>query len=106
MAASVLLTIGPQQNLLDALIRKGKLIIPGTTELNSMGPVIDVHSLKKIKSYIQKSVDSGAEILLDGRLWDCSVGNFIGPTIILHKNRSDVALHDEIFGTNSLFQDQ
>lgn len=53
-----------------------------------------------LSSYIEESAAGGAQILLDGRHWSTQrpKGNWVGPTIILHKNRADRALHDEIFG--------
>ena len=100
MAASVLLTIGHQPALLEQIIKKASAIIPGQESNGQIGPVIDSASLDKIKYYINDAVQSGAQLLLDGRLWISSKksGYWIGPTILLHKNKSDKALHDEIFG--------
>jgi acyl-CoA reductase-like NAD-dependent aldehyde dehydrogenase len=49
---------------------------------------------------IQEAEASGAKILLDGRPWTAkgAPGTFVGPTILLHTNPQDAALHDEIFG--------
>jgi malonate-semialdehyde dehydrogenase (acetylating)/methylmalonate-semialdehyde dehydrogenase len=107
MAASVLLIIGngtKQSKLLEAVIEKSIKIQPGTKP-GCMGPVIDKRSLEKIQSYISEAeTKDGADILLDGRLaWGKDQlrdegGNWIGPTIILHKNSSDRAMREEIFG--------
>ena len=52
-----------------------------------------------ILDYIASSVETGAELLLDGRSWASEPNGFwVGPTIIKHKNLTDKALHDEIFG--------
>lgn len=104
MAASVLLTIGHQQELLDLIVKKASSLLPGQEGKTAMGPVIDKESLQKIEKYIAESEKSGAKILLDGRTWmkdeklSKSRGYWIGPTIIVHKQVSDKALHDEIFG--------
>ena len=102
MAASVLLTIGPQPELLRKIVEKAKLIQPGQTSGPVMGPVIDSPSLDKITRYITQSEQSGAQVLLDGRQWTATHsstgGHWIGPTVLLHSNKSDSALHDEIFG--------
>jgi malonate-semialdehyde dehydrogenase (acetylating)/methylmalonate-semialdehyde dehydrogenase len=39
-------------------------------------------------------------VLLDGRFWakEAKCGYWVGPTILLHSNAADAALHDEIFG--------
>lgn len=100
MAASVLLTIGHQPELLKQIVEKAQKIQPGQTSGSVMGPVIDSVSLDKITKYITEAEKSGAQILLDGRQWTKSQpsGHWIGPTVILHSNKSDKALHDEIFG--------
>ena len=72
MAASVLLTIGDQQKLIDCIVKKASAILPGQDKINRehrMGPVIDEQSLSKILMYINESEAGGAKILLDGRSW-------------------------------------
>jgi acyl-CoA reductase-like NAD-dependent aldehyde dehydrogenase len=99
MAASTLLLIGEQPELLSKIIEKSKGLKPGQGK-GEMGPVIDVASKNRIISYIEDSVSNGATVLLDGRSkgWTEKGECWIGPTILLHKNRTDKALHDEIFG--------
>ena len=103
MAASVLLLIGEQSELVNLIVQKASEFTPGQGE-KQMGPVIDDMSKSKIKSYIDDSEANGAKILLDGRSWlsnntlSATGGNWIGPTVILHTNKADKALHDEIFG--------
>ena len=104
MAASVLLLIGAREDLLQEIVKKASLLLPGQSGKFVMGPVIDQASLEKICKYIADSEKSGAKILLDGRSWlkndklKASGGYWIGPTVILHKAKTDKALHDEIFG--------
>ena len=104
MAASVLLLIGARDDLLQEIVKKASLLTPGQSGKSSVGPVIDQPSLDKICKYITDSEKSGAKVLLDGRSWmkneklKSSGGYWIGPTVILHKSKSDKALHDEIFG--------
>ncbi len=99
MAASVLLIIGSQPELLERIIAKATALQPGS-EAGEVGPVIDRASLDKIISYIKASEQAGAKILVDGRSWTESrtEGFWVGPTVILHSNKEDKALHDEIFG--------
>jgi len=101
MAASVLLTVGKQEQLIDSIVAKARKVKPGSKP-GEMGPVIDLASLEKIHHYIESSIACGAKLLLDGRTWKQSAqpssGFWIGPTIILHSNLKDKALHDEIFG--------
>ncbi|KAI8928610.1 Aldehyde/histidinol dehydrogenase [Entophlyctis helioformis] len=112
MAASVLLTIGDQPELLASIVRKASAIVPGQhadpavqPPAHIMGPVIDTASRDRILKYINESVSAGATLLLDGRSWLAgaspaapSNGTYIGPTILHHHTASDAALHDEIFG--------
>eukprot|EP00842_Homolaphlyctis_polyrhiza_P004211 jgi/Hompol1/4791/HPOL_003879-RA len=124
MAASVLLTIGPQAELIDAIVKKASQIVAGQGQAatsssssssssaaaapaasHQMGPVIDDASKRKIESFIAQSEAAGATILLDGRSqhaidkgFHSSQGSWIGPTIVHHKSPSDAALHAEIFG--------
>ena len=52
---------------------------------------------QRILGAIDNAESSGAKILLDGRGWKRQ-GFWIGPTVILHSNPKDEALHLEIFG--------
>jgi malonate-semialdehyde dehydrogenase (acetylating)/methylmalonate-semialdehyde dehydrogenase len=119
MAASVLLIVGDDDSdggggppLLRRVIEKASEILRGTGP-GEMGPVIDAQSLSKIAGYIEQSENEGAEILLDGRTWTTPSsggggggddggggggGNWIGPTIILHRDGSDRAMNEEVFG--------
>jgi malonate-semialdehyde dehydrogenase (acetylating)/methylmalonate-semialdehyde dehydrogenase len=99
MAASVLLTVGDQPELIKVVCEKAKAIEQGQLA-GQMGPVIDRTSLDKIHKYIDEAEKAGAKILLDGRPWTTknTAGFWIGPTVILHSNKNDKALHEEIFG--------
>lgn len=99
MAASVLLTVGQQPDLIKAVVEKARKMVPGQAA-GQMGPVIDKVSQTKILKYIDEAEAEGATILLDGRNWatEQAAGSWVGPTVILHKNKSERALHDEIFG--------
>lgn len=109
MAASVLLIVGDkngtqQKALLQKVVEKAAKLLPGM-ESGKMGPVIDAQSMKKILGYIAQSEKEGAEILLDGRSWtsskivaDAKGGHWIGPTVILHANKTDKAMNEEVFG--------
>eukprot|EP00924_Labyrinthula_sp_SR-Ha-C_P004787 snap_masked-scaffold_1-processed-gene-12.7-mRNA-1 protein AED:0.00 eAED:0.00 QI:0/-1/0/1/-1/1/1/0/497 len=104
MAASVLLTCYPkdkqkQSVLLEKVKAVAEKLTPGE-EKGCMGPVIDKASLEKINKYLTEAEAAGVEILLDGRksLWTDRKGTWIGPTILLHKNKEDKALKEEIFG--------
>ncbi|KAG0321771.1 hypothetical protein BG000_003107 [Podila horticola] len=99
MASTVLLTIGHQQDLVDKIVSKSEALRAGSLD-GQMGPVIDQVSLDNITRYINEAEASGARILVDGRRWTESrqEGYWVGPTVILHTNRQDAALHEEVFG--------
>jgi len=100
MAASALIVVGEQPELLKKLVEKSKELVPGQTGSRDLGPVIDKSSLDRITSYISGAEKMGNEILLDGRKWteDKKEGFWIGPTIIVCKKATDPAFSDEIFG--------
>lgn len=97
MAASVLMTVGKQEELLSKLVEKAKALQPGNGP-GELGPVIDTASYNKIISYIEDAEKSGAKILLDGRPWKKESGNWVGPTIILHNSPNDKTMKEEVFG--------
>lgn len=96
MAASVLLTVGPQPKLIEAIIEKSKLLQPGSG-LRNVGPVIDAEARDRIISYIGNKQH---DILLDGRDWATKQekGFWVGPSILKHSDRMDAGMRDEIFG--------
>jgi acyl-CoA reductase-like NAD-dependent aldehyde dehydrogenase len=113
MAASVLLTIGPQNALVNKIVELSKGIKPGNKS-GEMGPVIDKASLDKIERYLAQAQELGAEILVDGRKWKGMEGTheggwWIGPTVIRHKNKDDPAIKVTITilgGELTMFQDE
>lgn len=66
-----------------------------------MGPVITRESKDRINGLIQKSVDDGAKLLLDGRnirVPGFEMGNFIGPTILGEVSPENEIYSTEVFG--------
>lgn len=102
MAASVLLLVGQQQALLDAVVEKARTMQPGQAEMGQIGPVVDQAALDRITRYVTEAEKSGAQILLDGRAWagkaKAGAGFWFGPTIILHSSPDCAAMQEEIFG--------
>jgi len=61
--------------------------------------ILIVNTLNRILKYIDEAEAGGAKILVDGRSWGKeNKGYWVGPTVILHENPADKAMHDEIFG--------
>lgn len=72
-----------------------------------LGPVVNAAHKKSICDWIQKGVDEGAELVLDGR--DIVVpgyenGFFVGPTILDHVKPSMMVGEREIFGPVTLIK--
>ncbi|HUH46159.1 MAG TPA: aldehyde dehydrogenase family protein, partial [Arenibacter sp.] len=100
LAASTIITVGDRQGQIkEALYETVKLRTTGygmDKDIN-MGPVITAESKTRIQGLIQKGLDEGAKLLLDGR--NASIpgyeqGNFLTPTIL-----EDVALDKELIKT-------
>ncbi|MEZ4633021.1 MAG: CoA-acylating methylmalonate-semialdehyde dehydrogenase [Deinococcales bacterium] len=106
LATSVAITVGDaakeftERIIADATKRK---VGYGLQEGVQMGPVIDVRSKTRIEGLIDKGVQEGAKLLVDGRGKavdgdEFANGYFIHPTVLGDVNpRGDIA-HTEIFG--------
>lgn len=105
MAASVLLLVCESEgdkailldNLLNKIVEKASNTEAGCGP-KQMGPVIDDASHAKILRYIGQAEKDGAKVLVDGRHWKKEQGNWIGPTVLLHQQSSDVTMKEEVFG--------
>jgi hypothetical protein len=98
-AATVLILVGKQPALLNAIITKAKALTPGVAP-GQVGAIIDAASQQRILGYINEAEKEGIKLLLDGRGWATSqeAGTWVGPTVLMHSNKEDKALKDEIFG--------
>ncbi len=103
MAISVLVLVGAAREWLpDFVERARKLKVNvGTDRQADLGPLISPQARQRVEGLIQKGVDEGAELLLDGRgirVQGYEKGNFVGPTIF-GKVRADMSIYrEEIFG--------
>jgi malonate-semialdehyde dehydrogenase (acetylating)/methylmalonate-semialdehyde dehydrogenase len=66
-----------------------------------LGPLISPQAKKRVLTLVEKGVNEGAKLLLDGRglvVKGYEKGNFVGPTV-LHEVRPDMTCYtEEIFG--------
>jgi malonate-semialdehyde dehydrogenase (acetylating)/methylmalonate-semialdehyde dehydrogenase len=104
LAGSVVLAVGDAYDRVkEALLAAAKAIVvgdgskPGVT----MGPVISAAHRDKVLGYIEKGLQEGAKLLLDGR--NCKVeglpdGNWVGPTIFEGVKPGMTIATEEIFG--------
>ena len=89
--------------LKDALVESAKRIRVGygMDETVQMGPVISKEALQKIVGYIEKGLEEGATLLLDGRGIEVEGypnGYFLGPTIFTDVTPEMTIAKEEIFG--------
>ncbi len=103
LAASTIITVGDQGNIKDALYESAKARTTGSglDESIEMGPVITQESRSRIEHLINKGVQEGARILLDGRkqpIKGFEKGNFIRPTILEGLPLDGEVIRTEIFG--------
>jgi len=101
MAAANLLLVGPNQTLLDTIVKKCSKIKAGDQKYQ-MGPLIDQAAVDRCSKYVENAEKNGAKVLLDGRPWiekfKNTGGFWFGPTVLLLTDSNDPALHDEMFG--------
>jgi len=104
LANSVVLTVGDAyEKIRDRLVDEAKRIVVGEgTEPNvTMGPLITRQHLEKVLGYIDKGVQEGAKLLLDGRGYKNSKhpdGYFLGPCIFDGVTPEMTIGREEIFG--------
>ncbi len=112
MAISVAVPVGEQTaerlraKLIDRVtaLRVGHSLDPKA----DYGPLVTGAALARVRSYIDKGVEEGADLVVDGRErgsdeqqfgdHDLSGGYFIGPTLFDHVTKDMVIYTDEIFG--------
>ena len=100
LANSVCVAVGDAyEPLKERLVAKGGAMVvgDGSDEATEVGPVISPDSQERILGWIEKGVEDGGELVLDGRGRGSGGGNFIGPTIIEAEPEAEIA-REEIFG--------
>ncbi|HSK17395.1 MAG TPA: CoA-acylating methylmalonate-semialdehyde dehydrogenase [Gaiellaceae bacterium] len=100
LANSVCIAVGDvYEPLRDSLVERGGQMVvgEGPDPETEVGPVISAASQERILGWIEKGVEEGGELLLDGRGRGPEGGNFIGPTIIEAGAGSEIA-REEVFG--------
>jgi malonate-semialdehyde dehydrogenase (acetylating)/methylmalonate-semialdehyde dehydrogenase len=105
MAGSVLVTVADaHQQLMDPLVRASRALRvgDGLDKRSDVGPVISCAARDRIAGWIERGVQAGAELVLDGREIArgelAPNGAFLGPTI-LDGVRPEMAIaREEVFG--------
>jgi malonate-semialdehyde dehydrogenase (acetylating)/methylmalonate-semialdehyde dehydrogenase len=104
LAAAVVINVGDTADRFTEKIiaaSRARITGNGMNKGVDMGPVITRESKERIEKLIQKGLDEGAKLLLDGRnikIQGGEGGNFIGPTIIGNVKSGSELYNTEIFG--------
>ena len=103
MAISVAVAVG--EETADALVARlksamgGLRIGNGRDNSNDMGPLITAEQRDKVAAYLQAGVESGAQLVVDGRTAAVpSDGFFLGASLFDRVDESMSIYRDEIFG--------
>ncbi len=106
MAGSVVVTVADAHGqLLPALIdaARGLRVGDGLLEDVDVGPVISAGACQRIRGWIERGVDDGAQLALDGRSVDDrgglpEGGSYVGPTILDDVTPEMEIAKEEVFG--------
>jgi len=113
MAGSVIVTVGEAHDLvIPRLIEESSKLSVGNglDEGVDVGPVISCDARDRINDWIQRAVDDGAELVLDGRSpevggsdgeagsGDGPEGSYVGPSILDNVKPGDPIIGEEVFG--------
>ena len=103
MAGSVIVTVGEgHDSVIPKLIEESKKLAVGNglEDGIDVGPVISCDARDRINDWIQRAVDDGAELVLDGRSPEGGdeKGSYVGPTILDNVKPGDPIVGEEVFG--------
>ncbi len=95
MAASVLLAVGPVDQIVETVVERAKAHRCGET----MGAIITRAQVEFLRAAIGRAEAAGAKVLLDGRTASGPAGgNWLGPTVLDHVAPGSEAATAELFG--------
>jgi malonate-semialdehyde dehydrogenase (acetylating)/methylmalonate-semialdehyde dehydrogenase len=104
LAGSVVLAVGDiYRPLREELIQQARKLKVGygLDESSQMGAIVSHKAKERILMMIEKGINEGAELVLDGRaiiIDGYEQGNFIGPTILDKVTKDMTVAQEEIFG--------
>ncbi len=102
MAISVVVAVGDVADpLVDAIRARTEAIVvgPGDDAASEMGPLVTAVHRDRVAGYVDRGVEEGATLVVDGR--SCAVpgdGFFLGPSLFDHVTPAMDIYRDEIFG--------
>lgn len=102
MACSAVVVVGDGENFVDRLHQAARNMVLGNgmDEEVTLTPIIRSEQRTRIEAFIDKGIEEGAELLLDGRHAEgCSAeGFFLGATVFDHVKPNMTIAKEEIFG--------
>ncbi len=105
MAISVAVPVGEEtaNRLVEKLVPRieSLKVAPYTDEKADYGPLVTGEALKRVKHLVQRGVEEGAELVVDGRgfaMQGYEKGFFMGPCLFDRVKRSMQIYREEIFG--------
>ena len=107
MAGSVIVTVGEaHDSVIPKLIEESSKLAVGNglEDGTDVGPVISCDARDRINGWIQRAVDDGADLVLDGRDPEAAGGrspegsSYVGPTILDNVKPDDAIVGEEVFG--------
>jgi malonate-semialdehyde dehydrogenase (acetylating)/methylmalonate-semialdehyde dehydrogenase len=101
MAGSVVVTVGDaHERLLPALKEATEAVRvgDGLDERSELGPVVSEAARERILAAVDRGVEEGAELFVDGRDAEVGEGSFLGATILTGVEPGMEVAREEIFG--------
>lgn len=102
MACSAVVLVGDGSEMIEALQQAaGSMVVgDGMREDVTLTPVIRPEHRQRIEAYIEKGIEEGAKLLLDGRMNSCrsEQGYFLGATLFDEVKPAMAIAQEEIFG--------
>jgi malonate-semialdehyde dehydrogenase (acetylating)/methylmalonate-semialdehyde dehydrogenase len=102
LAGSIVLAVDDSHAWLrEGLAEKTRAVVvgDGTEKGVTMGPVISAPHLEKVRGYVDKGVEEGADLVVDGREVEVpEKGHFIGASLFDNVTPDMVVAQEEIFG--------
>ncbi len=103
MATSVAVLVGKANEWIPDIVAKAKTlkVSAGVTPGADVGPVISKQAKARIEGFIQKGIEEGCSLDLDGRhptVEGFPHGNFVAPTVISGVKPHHTVYKEEIFG--------
>ncbi len=105
LSGSILVPVGEEMHarMRDEFVKAAEAmnVTEGLSEQCQMGPVVSEAHRERVLNYIEKGIEEGADLILDGR--NCKPagfedGFFVGPTVIDNVTPEMTIAKEEIFG--------